>query len=82
MFKKLALILASVCIMFSFAACGNKDNGNGTSEPYQSQQQNGSSNSTNSNNAKSGNNDGIIDDTIDGIEKDVRDGMSDIESMR
>ena len=81
MFKKLALILASVCIMFSFAACGNNDTGNGTSEPYQSQQNNGSDN-TNSNNAKNGNNDGILDDTIDGIENDVRDGISDIESMR
>ena len=74
MFKKTALILASALIMTSFAACGNKDNGtNDSSEPYQSKTQDSKSYSDNNNN------DGIMDDTINGIENDVRDGIDNVE---
>ena len=77
MFKKTALILASALIMTSFAACGNKDNGkNDSSEPYQSKNQDSKSYSDNTDN---GNNDGIMDDTINGIENDVREGIDNIE---
>lgn len=69
MFKKTALILASACIMLSFAACGNKDT---NSEPYQSKD----SRSYSDNND---NNDGIIDNTINGIENDIRDGIDNVE---
>lgn len=75
MFKKMALILASACIMLSFAACGNKNNDT-NSEPYQSKNQDSRSYSDNSD---YNNNDGIINDTIDGIENDVKDGIDNVE---
>ena len=74
MFKKTALILASALIMMSFAACGG--NGNDSSEPYQSKNRDSKSYSDNSDN---NNHDGIIDDTINGIENDVRDGIDNVE---
>lgn len=74
MFKKMALILASACIMLSFAACGgNKDT---NSEPYQSKNQDSRNYSDNND---YNNNDGILDDTINGIENDVRDGIDNVE---
>lgn len=74
MFKKMALILASACIMLSFAACGGKNDTN--SEPYQSKNQDSRNYSDNSD---YNNNDGILDDTINGIENDVRDGIDNVE---
>lgn len=74
MFKKTALILASALIMMSFAACGGNDND--SSEPYQSKNQDSKSYSDNSG---KNNNDGIMDDTINGIENDVRDGIDNVE---
>lgn len=75
MFKKMALILASACIMLSFAACGGNNDTN--SEPYQSKNQDTRNYSDDSGN---GNNDGIINDTIDGIENGVRNGIDNVEN--
>ena len=77
MIKKIALILAFACIMLSLTACGGKNN---SSEPYQSKESRSYSDHNNDYNGYDNNNDGIINDTIDDIENDVRNGVNDVEN--